>query len=460
MTARRAPPIEARVLPDVAFLAAVRARSTRLAGALLGIAALASGVALVTSAITAEWALVSLADRVRDATGLAVPTHGRDWYLLGVVALTLAVPAALVLAGAVAYRRLWNRRLAETWGTDRPPRHLTAMPRRHEPDHSVRHLRSLLEGPGWAEQWRSWSDAPPTGFPARVAPRSFTADDHRAVAPSMLAVLHRDIADRALIAGLAVGLSHRRFFDHLAIIGSALELQLHVLARLGKRPSLRTWRTMFRYCGASLFVNHYLDREDAYAVRLGIRSAAMGFETLAKLLDESGDALADLDMDEIVDDVADVIGLDRAGLGATALRLLGTSAVLGSGAVIGVGEVGLHQIAELTRDLGDDLLQGVLAASILAFHGMSLAADVLATDPTHREDLSPGFTGVVAGMREAAGRLARQQVRMLRAAYARQRREAYARLPEQGRKALADRFAARRDRMAGGADPTGETGRQ
>lgn len=438
------------ILPDAQFLTAVRHRAVRLASIAIAVMALLGCATFAASAVTASWAFVDLASRWRGALGFTAPASGRDWFLLCVMAATIAVPLLLLLVAYRWYRRVWNRRLRETWGGSAPSRRLEVVSARHDAPTHARHVRALLASPGWVDQWHRWSAEPPSGFPLRETPATLTADDYTGTVPSILAALDDDIADRALVAGLAVGLSRQRLLDGLSIAASALELQLHVLTKLGKKPNLRTWRTMLRYTGASLFVNHYLDREDAYAVQLGIRSAAMGFEAVAKILEETGDALGDVDIAEIVDDVSDIVGLDRAGLAATALRLLGTSAVLGTGAVVGVGQVGLHQVAELTRDLGDELLQGVLAASILYFHGMSLAVDVLALDDDHRTALTPTMRAVVPKMRDAAGRLARKQVRLLRRAYVQQRRDAYARLPAESRHALADRMARRK--ASGGTD--------
>jgi hypothetical protein len=42
--------------------------------------------------------------------------------------------------------------------------------------------------------------------------------------------------ERAVATGLIVGVSHRRFIDLFTIFAATLELQLHMLSRLGKRP--------------------------------------------------------------------------------------------------------------------------------------------------------------------------------------------------------------------------------
>ena len=51
----------------------------------------------------------------------------------------------------------------------------------------------------------------------------------------------------------------------------------------------------------------------------------------------------------------------------------------------------MKQIAEVIENVGDDLLQGVLAGGVIYHHGMAIAADVLALDKVHRR--SPEMNG-------------------------------------------------------------------
>ena len=105
---------------------------------------------------------------------------------------------------------------------------------------------------------------------------------------------------RAIVVGRIISVSQHRLVDLLTIFVGTLEMQLHVLTRLGKQPSLAAWRLLLARCGASLFVNTYLSRQDAVWVTLAIKKAAMGFQAAGDVAGEAADALdaGDLDLDE------------------------------------------------------------------------------------------------------------------------------------------------------------------
>ena len=50
---------------------------------------------------------------------------------------------------------------------------------------------------------------------------------------------------------------------------------------------------------------------------------------------------------------------------------------LGATMALTVGQVGLHVLGNLVESIGDELAQGALAAGIIYYHGMALAADTL-----------------------------------------------------------------------------------
>ena len=83
----------------------------------------------------------------------------------------------------------------------------------------------------------------------------------------------------------------------MTIAASAFELQLHVLTRLGKRPSPRTWMELVKRAGASIFLNTYVTREDALYLNLAIRKAALGLEVASDAFQNS---LVDIDLDEVL----------------------------------------------------------------------------------------------------------------------------------------------------------------
>src|SRR5581483_6326087 len=129
------------------------------------------------------------------------------------------------------YNRIWYRRLRAVWPNSRD-----------------------------RARYSRWHDLParanPTHRDARAGYLESThpKETYEAQAEWVLLELERDIAERALTTGLAVGISRNRYFDMLTIFAAALELQLHVLSRLGKRPSWHAWKLLIQRCGASLFL--------------------------------------------------------------------------------------------------------------------------------------------------------------------------------------------------------------
>jgi hypothetical protein len=88
-----------------------------------------------------------------------------------------------------------------------------------------------------------------------------------------------------------------------------------------------------------------------------------------------------------------------------------------------VGASGLRYIGNFIEHAANDLLQGVMAAGILYYHGMALAAECLALDEEHRR--SPEMTRTIkqamAMACAPAGQLLRDQVRQMRS-FLRERR--------------------------------------
>ena len=118
-------------------------------------------------------------------------------------------------------------------------------------------------------------------------------------AAEILKSIETDIVKRAVAAGLVIGLNRSPLIDALSIAASAFELQLHVLTRLGKRPSARTWIEMLKRTSASLFINSYISRGDALYLNLAIRKAALGLEMASDTVQEAAGAMADIDLDEV-----------------------------------------------------------------------------------------------------------------------------------------------------------------
>ena len=227
---------------------------------------------------------ISLAERVRMGLGFAPPHHGPDWFLL--IALSSGPLIALLAVGLFAqwYRRLWLRRIALVWPNSRERRQLSKWqpapfdandPKREE---RSRYLTSLLRSPLWSD---------------RICPRP--QEDFEGRAEWLLEELEKDIAERALATGLTVGISQNRYIDLFTNFAAALELQLHVLSRLGKRPSAHAWRLLIQRCGASLFINSYLNRQDSLALNLMIKKAGMGLKASGDLMESASQHLTESD---------------------------------------------------------------------------------------------------------------------------------------------------------------------
>ena len=270
-----------------------------------------------------------------------------------------------------------------------------------------------------------------------------------------LRTVERDIALRATAVGLTVGVSQNRWVDTTTIVAASLEIQLAVLSRLGKRPSLAMWRRLGRNCGASVLVNTYLNRGDVLVLNLAVQKAAMGFQVLADLTAEGLDLLGQLDLDEAIDAVFDVVDIPAGGIAGTITRtaLYGMLATTEFG--LGVGEIGLRHLSTLTQRLADDLVQGVIAGGILYHHGMVLAADVLALDTNHRNDpaLRRGMLDGMTQMRVAAQDLAVTQVRAVRDAYRQRRRQSISRIAVSP--SIPDALRRRVQRAAGDVEASG-----
>jgi len=341
---------------------------------------------------------VSLAERLRVSLGFVPPALGTpDWYLLTILALPMLLGVAAALAAWGCYGRVRSWRLAGVWsatpGASRHARWTDDRTRQTE------YLNALAATPAWS-----------ASLGAHAAPE---ARSEAALA---------DI-ERAFATGLVVGVGTHRTLDLIAIFAAALELQLHVLTRLGKRPSLAAWRLLIERCGASLFVNQYLSRQDALLINLALKKTALG-------LHAAGDAAVpqitstDLDLDDLLH-LNRLDGVPLAGLATEGLEVAATMTLT-------VGKQGLHALGHLVETAGDDLAQGAIAAAILYHHGMALAGDALAVDAGHRAQpaMNRGFAQGIERMVSLAGSILPDAVRQRRAAFREVRTAAVRQLPK------------------------------
>jgi prepilin signal peptidase PulO-like enzyme (type II secretory pathway) len=333
---------------------------------------------------------------LRGVFGIPYAAGGPDWWMIAGVGTAAAALLGVVALIYSVYRRAWSARLEGVWEHGAPRgglrlRRLAAVASEREVAARTEYLAALRASPEWRDQ------AAPAADESTSA-----AEQYRRDADATLRSLERDITNRAVTVGLVVGLNRNPLVDSLSILAAALELQLHVLTRLGKRPSLRVWMEMLKRTGGSLFLNWYVSREDALYLKLAIKKTAWGMTAASDLAQHAADAIDDVDWHEVL----------GSGGGVPGLHLLGT--VTASG--LGIGAFGLRHLGNFIESTADDLLQGVLASGVLYFHGMSLAADCLAMDQEHRRSAGMNRT-VSQAMTVAlapAANLLRDQVRALR----------------------------------------------
>lgn len=386
-----------------AVLESVRRRGQFLIAALLWASAGGFFILLSGYVVVLYHYGLGLADRLRSGLGWHPPAAGPDYILLGfLVSLPLA---GILLCGALwtGYKRVWNRRLRTVWASGKQRRAygrwrpLQAQADEAERRHRTEYLTAL------------------TGNPPSAT--------YEALAASTLSDLERDIAERALTTGLVVGISHNRFLDLFTIVVATLELQLHVLTRLGKRPSWHAWRLLIQRCGASLFINSYLNRHDALMLNLLIKKAGMGLHAAGDVLEAGANHLSEQDID-----LDDALNLQHGGL----LGIATKSLEMGAFMALTVGQVGLRTLGAIIESVGDELAQGSLAAGIIYYHGISLAADTLALDLQHRHSpaMNRSFRDGVWRMGEIAGGILLDFVRQRRTAFREKRRQAIKGLPK------------------------------
>ena len=359
---------------------------------------------------------LSLAERTRVGLGFRAPLPGvADWYLLTAMALPLIALGVAALAAWAWYRRVWSRRLASAWaGTADVGRHERWSVER---THREEYLAALAKTPAWSH------------LDAKAGAA--------ALARRVLEDIERDVVERAFTTGLVVGVSTHRGFDLLAIFAAALELQLHVLTRLGKRPSLAAWRLLIERCGASLFVNQYLTRQDALLLNLAVKKAGLGLHAAGDALDSAAQHLTSNDLD--LDDLLHLNKLDGVPLAGLATKGLEVAATM----TLTVGKQGLHALGHLVETAGNDLATGATSAAILYYHGMALAADAVALDAAHRASpaMNRGFAEGLQRMASMAGSILLDCVRQRRGAFRDVRMAAVKQLPKMAGGGIKDTVA-------------------
>jgi hypothetical protein len=380
---------------DTSALAQARKRGLTILAVVAALSAAGFAVIAAAAYATLIRSWLDLLDRTRVMLGFARPA-GPDWLLVAGLLAALAAPIAVIAILYSYYLRAWRHRAAEVWPEARQMSKFSRMrplPATAALARTVEHqayLQALETSPAWQ------------GTPVNA----------------IFGRIEEDVAKRALATGLIVGVSRRPLIDLLTIGGAALELQLHVLSRLGKRPSLRTWLILLQRTGASLFFNTYLNREQLWELTLVVKKAALGLQAVSEVSDQVSDWLANVDTDEYMDALPDqgAYGVLRAGAEV---------ALSSSSFAMGVGATGVRQIAAVIDRYGDDLIEGILAGGILYYHGVSLAADCLALDQVQRAGAELNRTPyqATAAISSFAGGILRKHVREYRAVLREKRRQ-------------------------------------
>lgn len=243
------------------------------------------------------------AEHLRRILGLRAPVTGPDWYALFIVTLVIFMPLFGLGAFFRWYNSLWRRSLKQLWREDRRLKEFASIrtiptaPGVGDREQRTNYLRSLLA----SEPWRPfWQDIKKDAGLKDISPESLSPDVYERTATAVWKILQTDIKDRALATGLIVGLGQNKWMDQITILIASLELQLHVLTRLGKKPSRHTWRTLLKRMLSSLFINTYLTRQDAFLVQFVIKKTAMGLHVLSDLADQGAEHLKEVDLDHLI----------------------------------------------------------------------------------------------------------------------------------------------------------------
>ncbi len=408
---------------NAAILEGVRRRGQFLVSALLWAGAAGFSIMAAGWLVFFYHHALSVGERARSSLGFHAPAGGPDWFVLAVLAIPPVGAALAVLWAWSRYRAVWNRRLAETWpGGGGAHSAWTPLRMQGDSGESARrdaYVRALLASPGWSTA-------------------GIEAGEYKAASRAVFKTLETEILERAFTTGLIVGVSSNRWVDTLTIFASALELQLHVMTRLGKRPSLHAWRLLLQQCGASLFVNSYLTRQDAMLVSLAIKKSGIGLHAVGDAMDTAATSIADHDLD--LDDLLHLNKLDGVPLIGLATKSMEIAATM----AFTVGKQGMYALGNLIESVGDELAQGAIAAAILYHHGVALAADTLALDQEHRRDaeFNPNFAQGLGRMTALAGKILLDAVRQRRDAFRERRGMAIRRLPRAATEGIRDKLSS------------------
>jgi hypothetical protein len=322
---------------------------------------------------TLNYAL-ELSSKIKNILGYKVTSGQIDMIGASVIGTFIFIPIILTLICYLKYQASWNKKAMGIWG-DR------SLCKKHSRLPSFSDLFSV-EQRSTQEQYLI-ELANTTAWKAELSKGNVTDfNKTNLLAEELLRSIEKDIAERAITTGLIIGISSSRLIDNITIIITSLEIQMHVLSKLGRKPSIGVWYELLVRAGSSLFITDYLNRNDTFALTMTTKTIAAGMSYTASILDS--DAAEEIN-EGLFDYAEEFLNRFATGdiSGAIVNSVLTTSELATNGAM-SIGSEGLNLMSRLVEKHGDDLLQGVLSGGMLYYHGMSIAADSLAIDKQHR----------------------------------------------------------------------------
>ncbi len=330
---------------------------------------------------------IEFIDRFRKALGIPVHESGPDWIVLGLIILLICATLTIFITLFRWYNGVWEKRLREVWPTREERIKYSRMhDRKNSNGYSqAQYVRELLKSPIWRNQREDVCRSIPESYPRiKVSQPDVLSDaECRAAAAGIAAIVRKRIAQRALAVALVTGFSRKRWVDQLAICIAGFEIQLEVLGMLGKRPTLKYWRIMFKRTLASIFINSYFNQNQVSELTLTIKGVAMGLAAAIEAADEMVDA-SDAPVEEVFDSLRSLLGNSGGGpfLGdflavlekGAAISLIGLDLALSAGASAS------RTLAGIIEKIGDDVLEASLAGGVLYYHGIELLRETLPVD--------------------------------------------------------------------------------
>ena len=404
--------------------------------------------------------LIDFLNKNRSIFGFPTYENKFDVYLAGGITLTCLIVVLIFLIINYFYWKLFTLKRPQAL---KLPRHLQKVI-----SFKKSRQRALLQAEYIAYITKSSSST--HLIPDHLKEQHANLDNVRGAATAILTEQSKWIRNHALLTGLAVGISQKTLYDRIILAFSSWSMYREVLRRLGKRPTMSLNIKAMQYAFGSLAINTFLQGNDAFLVKLAVKSIGWGvgaigdiIDTAPELLEEWGDDLQDLlsdlelddDIDEFIDTLQNAMG--SAG-GGDVLAFIKGGASMSLAALqfsLGIGKNAAVKIWDATDEYADDILQGIIASAFLYNLGMKTAVHCLAIDKQHLSEkkMSYSFSKALYSMIPEGGELLRQCLKKTRKLFKKKRKEVIRKteeiLPEKLRpsKYLKNRKKSRKDEL-------------